>query len=88
MRLVNGKDVLNRNNVLNNALSRNDVDVKSLRNFLNNSVNNNEEVIKNAFNNVAIGDVVAIDVLSNGDVVGYYRHQREKRTMYLSRPAP
>jgi hypothetical protein len=27
-------------------------------------------------------------VLSNGDVVGYYRHQREKRTMYLSRPAP
>jgi hypothetical protein len=64
VRLVNGKDVLNRNNVLNNALNRNDVDVKSLRNFLNNSVNNNEEVIKNAFNNVAIGDVVAIDVLS------------------------
>jgi hypothetical protein len=25
-------------------------------------------------------------VLSNGDVVGYYQH--EKRTMYLSRPAP
>jgi hypothetical protein len=33
VRLVNGKDVLNCNNVLNNALNRNDVDVKSLRNL-------------------------------------------------------
>ncbi len=74
VRVVDVDNVLNRNNVLNNALNRNDVDVNVLRNFLNNSVNNNTvEVIKQALNNnnVAISDVVAVDVLSNGDVVLY-----------------
>ncbi len=74
VRVVDVDDVLNRNNVLNNALNRNDVDVNVLRDFLNNSVNNNTvEVIKQALNNnnIAISDVVAVDVLSNGDVVIY-----------------
>ena len=70
--VVNVEDVLNNNNVLNNSLNRNDVDVNVLRDFLNNSLNNNNvEIIKNALNNndVAISDVVAINVLSGGDVV-------------------
>ena len=38
-----------------------------LQDFLN---NNNVEIIKNALNNnVAISDVVAIDVLSGGEIV-------------------
>jgi hypothetical protein len=44
-----------------------------LQNFLNNSLNDNvvtiREVLSN--NNVAIGEVVAIDVLSGGDAVIY-----------------
>ena len=57
--MVNVEDSVNNNRVLNNVL--------------NNSVNNNNvEIIKNVFNNnndVDIDDVVAIDVLRNGDVV-------------------
>ena len=46
-------------------------DIAVLQDFLNNSVNNNVEIIKNVLNNndVDIDDVVAIDVLRNGDVV-------------------
>ncbi|MEW5857849.1 MAG: hypothetical protein AB1861_10785 [Cyanobacteriota bacterium] len=68
VRVVNVEDVLNNNNVnaLNNALNRNNVEILNLRDVLNNN-----EVIKNALNNnnVAVNDVVAIDVLSGGDVV-------------------
>jgi hypothetical protein len=75
VRVVNVEDVLNDNNVraFNNALNRNEVDIAVLQNFLNNSLNDNvvtiREVLSN--NNVAIGEVVAIDVLSGGDVVIY-----------------
>lgn len=71
VRVVNVEDVLNNNRVLNNALNRNDVDINVLRDFLN---NNNTEVavtLRNILNNndVAINDVVAINVLSGGEVV-------------------
>ena len=75
VRVVNVEDVLNDNNVraFNNALNRNEVDIAVLQNFLNNSLNDNvvtiREVLSN--NNVAIGEAVAIDVLSGGDVVIY-----------------
>lgn len=68
IRVVTVEDTLKGNNVeaLNNALNKNDVNV------LRDSLNNNE-VIKNAFNdnNVAIDDVVAVEVLSGGDIVVY-----------------
>ena len=68
VRVVNVEDVLNNNNVnaLNNALNNNNVEILNLRKVLNNN-----EVIKEALNNndVAVNDVVAIDVLSGGDVV-------------------
>jgi hypothetical protein len=68
VRVVNVENVLNGNNVraLNNSLNRNGVDIIELRNVVNNN-----EIIKNALNNfdVAISDVVAIDVLSGGEVV-------------------
>lgn len=72
VRVVDVDDVLNGNNIeaLNNSLNRNNVDVDVLRNALNNN-----EVIKNSLNNVnvAVNDVVAIDVLSGGDVVVFYQ---------------
>lgn len=68
VRVVDVDDVLNDNNVqaLNDALNENNVEVVTLRNVLNGN-----EVIKEALNNndVAISDVVAIEVLSGGDVV-------------------
>lgn len=68
VRVVNVEDVLNNNNVeaFNNALNRNEVEILTLRNVLNNN-----EIIKNVLNNnnIVINDVVAIDVLSGGDVV-------------------
>lgn len=68
VRVVNVEDVLNGNNVeaFNNALNRNNVEVVTLRNTLNNN-----EIVKNVLNNnnVAIGQVVAVDVLSGGDVI-------------------
>lgn len=68
VRVVNVQDVLNGNNVeaFNNALNRNNVEIITLRNTLNNN-----EVIKNVLNNnnVEIGQVVAVDVLSGGDVI-------------------
>ena len=75
VRVVNVEDVLSDNNVraFNNARNRNEVDIAVLQNFLNNSLNDNvvtiREVLSN--NNVAIGEVVAIDVLSGDDVVIY-----------------
>ena len=72
VQVVNVEDVLNGNNVeaFNNALNRNNVEIIELRNTLNNN-----EIVKNVLNNnnVAIGEVVAIDVLSGGDVVVFAR---------------
>lgn len=60
--VVTVKDSLNNNLNNNDVLSDN---VVTLQNFLNNN-----EVIKNVLNNnnVQIDDVVAIDVLSGGDI--------------------
>lgn len=72
VQVVNVEDVLNDNNVeaFNNALNRNNVEIVTLRDVLNNN-----EIIKNVLNNnnVEIGQVVAIDVLSGGDVVVFYK---------------
>ena len=74
VRLVNVRDVLNDANIqaFNNALNRNNVEILNLRNVLNDN-----EVIKNALNNnqvpIAVGQVVAIDVLSGGDVIVFYQ---------------
>ncbi len=76
VRVVNVEDVLNNNRVLNNALNNNDVDINVLQDFLNNSLNNNNvEVLNDVLNDndVAIGDVVAVNVLSGGDVVVFQR---------------
>ncbi|MBW4488580.1 MAG: hypothetical protein KME12_12395 [Trichocoleus desertorum ATA4-8-CV12] len=74
VRVVNVEDVLNGNNVnaLNNALNRNNVEILNLQNVLNDN-----EIIKNVLNNnnVALTDVVAIDVLSGGDVVVFSQKQ-------------
>lgn len=72
VQVVNVEDSVNNNRVLNNVLNNNQTDIAILQDFLNNSVNNNNvEIVKNALNenNVAISDVVAIDVLSGGEVV-------------------
>ena len=74
VQVVNVEDVLNGNNVeaFNNALNRNNVEIIELRNTLNNN-----EIVKNVLNNnnVAIGEVVAIDVLSGGDVIVFFQPQ-------------
>jgi hypothetical protein len=74
IRIVNIENVLSGNNIqaLNNALNNNDVDI--LRDFLN---NNECSVVAvcNSLNNVlndadiVITDVIAINVLSGGDVI-------------------
>ncbi len=72
VQVVNVEDSVNNNRVLNNILNNNQTDIAVLQDFLNNSVNNNNvEIIKNVLNNnnIDIDDVVAIDVLRNGDVV-------------------
>jgi hypothetical protein len=75
---VNAVDVVDINNVatgnnvqaLNNALNRNDVEISALRNAINqNSILN--EALKNA--NIAVTDVVAVNVLSGGDIVVFTR---------------
>ena len=76
VRVVNVEDSVNNNRVLNNVLNNNRTDVAVLQDFLNGSLNdNNVEVIEDALNNndVAIEDVVAIDVLSGGKVVVFVR---------------
>ncbi len=70
VQVVNVEDVLNNSNVLNNVLR--DANVQVLQDFLNNSLNNNNvEIIKDSLNNndVLISDVVAVNVLSGGDLV-------------------
>ena len=73
VRVVNVEDVLNNANVLNNSLNRNNVQI--LQDFLNNSPIDVAVVIRNVLNNnqIAISDVVAVDVLSNGDVIVFTR---------------
>ena len=81
VRLVNVEDVLNNNRALNNSLNRNDVDINVLRDVLNNltiqdcAVAGCVDVTVTDFlndNNIAINDVVAISVLSGGDVIIFY----------------
>lgn len=64
--VVDIDNVANNNRVLNNALNRNQVDINVLRDFLNNS-----NVLNDA--NIVVTDVVAIDVLSGGDVIVFTR---------------
>ncbi|WP_394886713.1 hypothetical protein ACG873_19035 [Mesorhizobium sp. AaZ16] len=75
---VNVVDVVDVNNVasgnnvqiLNNALNKNDVDINVLRDAINdNKVLNN--ALQNA--NVNVNDVVAVNVLSGGDIVVFTR---------------
>ena len=74
VRVVDVDNVLNDNNVaaFNNALNRNNVEILNLRNntILQNVLNN-----WNVANNpdIVITDVVAIDVLSGGDLVIFTR---------------
>ena len=75
VRVVNVEDVrniLNDNqvNVLNNALR--DADIDALQNFLNENNVLNEALNQN---NIAIQDVVAVNVLSGGDIVIYAQEQ-------------
>ncbi len=72
VRVVNVEDSVNNNRVLNNVLNNNQTDITVLQNFLNSSLNdNNVEFLQNFLNNnnIAVSDVVAIDVLSGGGVV-------------------
>jgi len=65
--VVNVEQVLNGNNVeaLNNALNNNNIEILNLREVLSNNVVI-LEVLRNA--DIQITDVIAIDVLSGGDV--------------------
>ncbi len=70
--VVNAEDAVRNNNVLNNVL--NNADIDALQNFLNgNDVN--AEIIRQALNNndVDVSDVVAVDVLSDGTVVVFFK---------------
>jgi hypothetical protein len=76
VQVVNVEDVLSGNNIraLNNALNRNNVEILNLRIFLTNVLNNPNcslvalcDVLNNA--NIAVSDVIAINVLSGGDVI-------------------
>ncbi len=82
IRLVNVENVLNNNRVLNNSLNRNDVDINVLRNVLNDltiqdcAVAGCVDVTLTDFlneNDIVISDVVAISVLSGGDVIVFYQ---------------
>jgi hypothetical protein len=59
--------------ILNNVLNNNQVDIGVLQNFLNNA--NIDVDISNFLNNnnILITDVIAIDVLSGGDLVIFTR---------------
>lgn len=67
--LVNVEDVLNGNNIVafNNALNNNNIEILNLRNVLTGIDIDIAEVLSK--NKVAIGQVVAVDVLSGGDVI-------------------
>jgi hypothetical protein len=80
VRVVNVEDVLSGNNIraLNNALNNNDVDINVLRDFLNNNecsvvavCNSLNDALDD--NNVLITDVIAINVLSGGDVIIFHQ---------------
>lgn len=68
VRVVSADNLLRGANIeaLNNALNRNEVEIVTLRNTLNNNRVLND-FLKN--NNVLISDVIAIDVLSGGEIV-------------------
>ncbi|MBW4651025.1 MAG: hypothetical protein KME06_20400 [Kastovskya adunca ATA6-11-RM4] len=72
VRVVSADNLLRGSNIraLNNVLNRNNVEIVELQNVLNNN-----EIIKDALNqnNVAVTDVIAINVLSGGDVVVFTR---------------
>jgi len=70
IQVVNVQDVIHNSSVLNNVLR--DANIQVLQDFLNGSLNNNVvQVLNNALNNnnVNVSRVVAIDVLSGGDVI-------------------
>ena len=72
VRVVNVEDVLRNSNVLNNVLRNANTNVQVLQDFLNDSVNNNNVEILNDVlnqNDVVVSDVVAVNVLSGGDVI-------------------
>lgn len=82
VQVVNVENVLNNARILENARFLNNIAI--LQNFLNGSLNNNNvEVLKNFLNNlnalnnndvdILITDVIAIDVLSGGDVILFVR---------------
>lgn len=74
IQVVNVEDVLNNADILNNSPFLNNVTV--LQDFLNDSLNDlNVQILNNALNNndVVITDVVAIDVLSGGDLLVFTR---------------
>ena len=76
IQVVDVDNVLNNANILNNSPFLNNITI--LQNFLNNSLNNNNvEILNNALNNldvdVVLTDVVAIDVLSGGDLLVFTR---------------
>jgi len=76
VQVVNVQDVLKNGRVLNNVLQHADINVQVLQDFLNNSVNNNTvQILNNALNNndVNVSDVVAVNVLSGGDIVLFTR---------------
>jgi hypothetical protein len=76
VQVVNVEDVLNNTDILRNARFLNNITI--LQDFLNNSLNNNDveiSIIEDALNNlnIQIGQVVAVDVLSGGDVVVFFQ---------------
>lgn len=75
VRLVNVQNVLNNNNVLNNSLNRNDVDINILRDALNNCTVVSCITVTDVLNDndILINRVVAISVLSGGDVIVFYQ---------------
>lgn len=78
VRIVNVSDLLNGNNVnaLNNALNKNNVEIARLTNVLNNNTVLTD-FLKN--NNIAVDltKVVAVNVLSGGDLILYSQPQTQ-----------
>lgn len=76
VRVVNVDDLLQGANVnaLNNALNKNETDITALQDFLNQN-----QVLNDALNqnNVAVEDVVAVDVLSGGEVVIFVQNSED-----------
>lgn len=72
VRVVNVEESIKNINVeaLNNALNRNNTRILNLRNVLNSNTVV-VDVLKNA--DINVSDVIAIDVLSGGDLILFYR---------------